>query len=275
MPTLLAPILLFLVALLLRVLDIFVLRLDERWGEIILSKALGFLLVLLYVWRARASLKGLGLHGRDLGKALLVATVVMVPIFVVGFGLQYISLTRAGQHPTLVLAAMDPKTGMAGGLLFALWLVLGNVINSFMEEGLFRGVMLPHFGTTLSLWRANLLQAVLFALWHLVWPIKDLVTGRADIAGAAAQAALLLAGTLISGCAFGYLYLKTGNLWAPWLAHTLNNTVLNLLHIRTTDGLDTDLTIIHAVLGLGLLAALAATRVLAGWLGLSPRITFR
>ena len=44
----LAGILLMLMALIFRLIDIFVLRLDERLGEIILSKTLGFFLVLFF-----------------------------------------------------------------------------------------------------------------------------------------------------------------------------------------------------------------------------------
>jgi hypothetical protein len=29
------------------------------------------------------------------------------------------------------------------------------------------------------------------------------------------------------------MFLKTGNLWTSWIAHTLTNTTLNLLHIAT------------------------------------------
>jgi uncharacterized protein len=43
-------IILMLIALSFRLIDIFVLRLDERLGEIILSKALSFCLVLGFVW---------------------------------------------------------------------------------------------------------------------------------------------------------------------------------------------------------------------------------
>ena len=46
----LTGILLMLIALVFRLIDIFVLRLDERLGEIILSKALGFVLVLLFLF---------------------------------------------------------------------------------------------------------------------------------------------------------------------------------------------------------------------------------
>lgn len=173
MNPILLPIGLFLAALLFRVIDIFILRLDERWGEIILSKLLGFLLVLLYIRVSGRTLMDLGLHGRPLGKALLVPVLAFVPVYLAAYGLQFALLAGAGKQPSLEVAAIDPKTGMVGGLLFALWLLLGNIMNSFMEEGLFRGVMLPHFTGIIGPSQANLLQAGLFALWHLVWPVKD------------------------------------------------------------------------------------------------------
>lgn len=105
-----------------------------------------------------------------------------------------------------------------------------------MGEGLFRGVVLPHFTRIIVPQQANLLQAGLFALWHLVWPVKDMVSGRADLASAAGQAVMLLAATAIGGYVFDFLYLQTGSLWAPWLSHTIHNSVLNLLNIRTMTG---------------------------------------
>ncbi len=50
----LAPLLLLGIELLFRILDIFVLRLDERLGEIILSKSLGFVLVVALAFLALA-----------------------------------------------------------------------------------------------------------------------------------------------------------------------------------------------------------------------------
>jgi membrane protease YdiL (CAAX protease family) len=43
---------------------------------------------------------------------------------------------------------------------------------------------------------------------------------------------------LLVGFVWGYFYLKTDSLWVPWIAHYLNNTVFNLLHITTAGGLD-------------------------------------
>ena len=65
---------------------------------------------------------------------------------------------------SLVLSAIDPKTGLSGGLLFGLWLIFSNLFNLGMEEGLFRGVMLRHFLVRYSKWGAIFLQAILFSL---------------------------------------------------------------------------------------------------------------
>lgn len=46
-------------ALLIRLNEIFILRLGELWGEIFLLKALGFALVVLFVWAAHRKLRGL------------------------------------------------------------------------------------------------------------------------------------------------------------------------------------------------------------------------
>ena len=66
----LAPLALFAIALLFRAVDIFALRLDERLGEIILSKSLGFALVVGYTWWVGEHLAALGIHSRRLLAAL-------------------------------------------------------------------------------------------------------------------------------------------------------------------------------------------------------------
>ena len=260
----LVPLALLVIAVLLRIVDIFLLPLAEATGEAFLHKALGFVLVLAYVGAAGQSLAAIGLHRGLVGQALFIGASGVAIIFLLGYGLQLGFLRLAGRQATLVVLATDPKTGTArAGLAFALWLFVGNLVNSFMEEGLFRGVMLPHFRLRLAPWQANVLQAVIFGLWHLAWPIWRLTTGQADLAAAASEAAFIVVGSTLSGLAYGYLVLKTGSLWAPWVAHTISNTTLNLLHIRTLDGLDADIGVLYALVGAGYLALLLWTRAWA------------
>jgi membrane protease YdiL (CAAX protease family) len=147
-------------------------------------------------------------------------------------------------QPVVHFEAIDPKAGVTGGLLFVLWMIFGNVINSFMEEGLFRGVMIRLFRIKLSFWRANALQSFLFAIWHLPWVVKWYQTGQIEAHGGLFFATLSqFLPMLLIGFAWGYFYLKTNSLWVPWIAHFLNNTTFNLLHVTTTDGLDSGMMI--------------------------------
>ena len=218
-------------------IDTFVLRLDERLGEIILCKTLGFVLVIAFVWACGRKLQDVGLHGRRLGPSLLIGIAVTVIALVVSYGVEF--AIQLPKQPVLHFEAVDPKAGVTGGFLFVLWMILGNIINSFMEEGLFRGVMARLFRLKLSFSWTNVLQAFLFGIWHLPWVLKWIQTGRIEEQGGIAAAAFgQFMPMLLIGLVWGYLYLKTDSLWVSWVFHLLNNTVLNLLHITTVDGLD-------------------------------------
>jgi len=268
----LLPFILLLFAVCLRLVDIFFLPLAQALGEAFLHKALGFALVLAYVWAAGRSVRAIGLHGRSTGKALFIAAAGVCTVLALAFVLQWIASRTAGTRPRLLLAAIDPQTGLTGGLSFALLMVVWNFVNSFAEEGLFRGVMLTHFRLRLAPWGANILQAVLFGLWHLAWPAFRLLTGQITLAGSISQAVVIVLGSTVSGLAYGYLYLRTDSLWAPWLAHTINNSVLNLLHFRTMAGLDAEIGVLYGVIGAGYLALLLWTALWAKRFRL-PRLT--
>jgi membrane protease YdiL (CAAX protease family) len=223
------------IALIFRLIDIFVLRLDELLGEIILSKILGFGMVVLFLWFAGQKLRIIGLHSSGLAPSLLIGASITLVALVVG----YITELLVFRGSTLQLAAIDPKAGVSGGILFALFLILGNFVNSFMEEGLFRGVMIPLFRTRLSIWQTILLQAVLFGAWHLPWALKWYQTGMIQTPGQVTMGIVVnFFPQILLGLVWGYMYVKTGSLWTSWIAHTLTNTTLNLLHTAVQGGLD-------------------------------------
>lgn len=240
----LTGIILMLVALIFRLIDIFILRLDELLGEIILSKVLGFCLVLLFLWAIGRKPDSIGFHSRRLGESLLIGVVITLLPFIVAYAVEWIVLSQMGQEPKLVFSAIDPKAGVTGGLLFSFWLVIGNFINSFMEEGLFRGVMLKLNRMRLSFGKSNWLQAFLFGTWHLVWVVKWYQTGVVSTPGEIGFGIIAnFLPQICLGLVWGYAYLKTDNLWTAWLAHTLINTTLNLLHVATVDSMDAGMSI--------------------------------
>jgi hypothetical protein len=218
-------------------LDNFILRLDELIGEALLTKALGLTLIIVFVWMSGKKMKDIGFHAKFLNKSLLLSGLGFILVYLVALLVQLILYRTKGETPGLALTPVDPKTGMAGGFLFALWLFFTNLINSAMEEGLFRGVMIRHLLLKFSGWGAILISSGFFAIWHLGWPIRHLMDGTSTLGEAGFEAFTLLFATFIAGISYGYLYWKTDNLWGPFLAHTINNTLLNILAFKTESGI--------------------------------------
>ncbi|HHV09400.1 MAG TPA: CPBP family intramembrane metalloprotease [Clostridiales bacterium] len=106
------------------------------------------------------------------------------------------------------------------------------------EEGLFRGVFLPALKVRFRFWMANLLQALLFGAWHLVWPLKYYLSGEQSLMGAFMYGLVLLLGTVTFGFIWGYMFEKTNSLWTAIAAHFAANTIQNLLHLQSNSGFD-------------------------------------
>ena len=136
-----------------------------------------------------------------------------------------------------------------GGTYFTLFSLVGQFFNALMEEIIFRGLMLPHFMRRFSFWKANILQAFLFGLAHLVFPLSSWVRGQATSGEALGEAATLLVFTTFGGLIFGYLYYRTGNLWTAVFAHLIDNVVGLFFHIQTGSRLnaETDVIILGSI----------------------------
>jgi hypothetical protein len=50
--------------------------------------------------------------------------------------------------------------------------------------------------------------------------------------------------TLVSGVVYGYFCYRTNNLWGPFVAHTINNSIFNVLFIRSAAGVQSGLVFI-------------------------------
>lgn len=97
-----------------------------------------------------------------------------------------------------------PATEITGAHGVILSFILTGLIPAFVEELLFRGVflrnLLPYGKTT-----AVIVSALMFALMH--------------------QNFYQFFYTFIGGVVFGYLFIRTGSIWASVLAHMINNTL--------------------------------------------------
>jgi membrane protease YdiL (CAAX protease family) len=234
----------FLVVIALRLIDLFVLRLDDLPDQTIVSKIIGFLLVLGYLRVLHKPISSIGLHARNFGKAFLLGGLSLLILYATLYAVQFYRLSLAGEAPRLVFAAIDHRTETMGGLFFTLFLLLGQVFNAFMEESIFRGLILPHLMVRARFWKANIEQAILFGLAHLVFPLQSWASGQATAEQAAAQAATLLIFTTIGGLVFGYLYYRTNSLWTSIFAHLIDNSIGLFFHIQTAGRLNAEIDIL-------------------------------
>jgi len=243
------PLAFFLVVIALRLIDLFVLRLDSLPDQTIFSKVIGFLLVLGYLRLLRKPIGSIGLHARNVGKAFLIGGLSLLILYATLYAVQFYRLGLAGEAPRLVFAAIDHRTETMGGLYFTLFYLLGQIFNAFMEESIFRGMILPHLMLRFPFWKANGLQAFLFGLAHLVFPLSRWASGQATATEATTEAVTLLLFTTVGGLVFGYLYYRTGSLWTSLFAHLLDNAIGLFFHIQTASRLnaETDIMMIASL----------------------------
>jgi membrane protease YdiL (CAAX protease family) len=253
-----------LIVIALRSLDLFVLRLEGLPDKIMLSRVLGFLLVLGYLAALRKPIRAIGLQAKSFDKAFLIGGLSLLVLYAALYGAQLYRLGAAGESPRLVFAAFDRERAAMAGSFFTLFAFSGQIVNALMEESIFRGVVLPQLMRRFAFWQANALQAILFGLAHLVFPLSNWVSGQATAREAAAEAASLMVFASIGGLIFGYLYYRTGNLWTAVFAHLADNAAGLFFHIQTTSRLnaETDILMLASIgfLALAPLAWAAAKR---------------
>ena len=239
---LLVSILLASVAMVFRLLDIFVFRLDDLLGEIILSKTIGFIIVIVFVGLVGWRMRDIGFKFENTQSILTLGIVVTVLTMIAGYGVEY--LIFAADSPQFLVAGIDPKAGVTGGLGFALFLLLGNVVNCFMEEGLFRGIMIPLLNKKYSVRMTIFLQGLLFGIWHIPWAFKwymsGIVSGTNGFLMALVMNSLPM---LFMGIVFGVMFYYTDSIWTPWIAHFIINSVLNFVHLSVNGELDPGISI--------------------------------
>ena len=97
---------LFLVVIifLVRMYDIYILRSDELFGEQLLTKIAGLLLVIAYVWTVKGGLCAIGLHAERWRFSFALGLLVMTAGMAMGYGAERLYLYAAGGEPGFSVA---------------------------------------------------------------------------------------------------------------------------------------------------------------------------
>lgn len=230
------------IAMIFRLLDIFVFRLDDLLGEIILSKIIGFIIVILFVKMIGDNISDIGFNVDNRWSIFILGVVITSTLMIIGYVGEFIIF--GSDSPQLLIAAIDPKAGVTGGIGFAIFLIFGNVVNCFMEEGLFRGIMIPMLNRKYSIKMTIFIQGLLFGIWHIPWAFKWYISGI--VSGTSGFVIALIMNfipMIFMGIVLGVMYYYTNSIWTPWVSHFIMNSILNLVHVSINGKLNSGISI--------------------------------
>jgi membrane protease YdiL (CAAX protease family) len=154
---------------------------------------------------------------RRIAEGLAFGSTFAIPLIFVTSIVGWIVVGLVGQTPVSPL----PPTGTAGGL--ALHLVAGLAIAPLWEETLYRGAALTAWLRAGSPTGAIARSAALFVVAHVL----SVGGGTFDDAGGAAVVAATV--RLPIALALGWIYVRSGSIWAPIGLHAAYNGILIVL----------------------------------------------
>ena len=133
--------------------------------------------------------------------------------------------------------SLTNEKGSQAGILFIMLSVLFNLINVWMEEGVFRGLFTKIL-EGISYRKSLFFIAFLFGIWHLVMPLRDYLQGESSLVNLIAMGIgyVILAGMM--SIKWSLLYKMTGSLWFGLGDHFFNNLASNLVHVVSNSEAD-------------------------------------
>ena len=234
----------FTLCLSVRFVEYFLIETDKTAiGENVLHKAVGIILLALVLKRVNLSWSDIGFHRNGFVSSILKGLLLGSVCFIISYGLELAIFILQGNpaHLEMYISSFSLTGSQIKNtdFIFFLLCVLFNVMNVWMEEGVFRGLFMKMFSETKPFMKANYISAFLFGVWHIVMPIRSYINGEMSFAVMVLMGIgyMILAG--IMGIKWGLLYRITGNLWAGLGDHLFNNTIAtNMLHVVSLKSAD-------------------------------------
>ena len=234
----------FTFCLLVRFVEYFFIKTDQTViGENVLHKVVGIILLALVLKRVNLSWSNIGFQRDGFVSGILKGLLLGSVCFAVSFGLELGILALQGNSAHLeIYISSFSLTGSQiknTDFVFFLLCVLFNIVNVWMEEGVFRGLFIRTLSETKPFMQANYIAAFLFGVWHIVMPIRSCINGEMSFAAMILMGIGYIILAEIMGIKWGILYRITGNLWAGLGDHLFNNIVAtNMLHVVSLKGAD-------------------------------------
>ena len=232
----------FTICLIARVIEYFVIRTDESiLSENFLHKVFGIILLWTILYYAKLKWRDIGFNTKDvfsgIGKGLLFGFICCVFAYAIE-GIILYNMNHSFKLSFYTTGfSLNNDMNQQTGIIFIFLCIIFNIINVWMEEGIFRGLftkILEDISYNMSLF----LIAFLFGIWHLVMPFRDYLEGKSSISNLLVMGIgyVILAGMM--SIKWSLLYRMTGSLWIGLGDHLFNNVISNLLHVVSNNEVD-------------------------------------
>ncbi|MBD5111687.1 MAG: CPBP family intramembrane metalloprotease [Ruminococcaceae bacterium] len=212
-----------------------------------------FIIVTLFIVlsRLRWNWKEIGFCKKGILRTASFGLLLGISTFFISYLVEYFVLVAMGKTPHIRFfitnfALTNQNIGRTS-LAMVVICIIGNIINVWAEEGLFRGLFFQITKTSFTEKQSNFIQSLLFGMWHIVTVIVWLLDGSINIPTACFMAVgyIILSGIL--AYEWGLCISLTGTVWAGVFEHFFNNFITNSLHMVTDTGTD-EMQILRIVL---------------------------
>ncbi len=226
-----------------RGIEYLVIRTDQTIiGEAFIHKLFGIALLAAALWLLKYKWPDIGFRRGQAVRGTLLGLLLGGSVFAVAYTVEMLLQASAGNSPSLQFFvtsyAIQGNRGMQDGLMFILICIAGNIINVIMEEGVFRGLFLRLMEEKYTFAKSCILTSILFGIWHIMQPVRNVLDGEQSVMGALMSGILLVTTSTLLAIQFCMLLKVTGSIWAGMAAHFVNNAIINLLHVSTSAGVD-------------------------------------
>lgn len=237
-----------------RLIEYFVIRTDETIiSENFLHKIFGIVVLAIVLYSYGDNWKSIGFIKDRIVPDIMKGFLLGGCCFFVAYSIECLILYQVNQNVSLAFYisgfTLDGEATRHNGTFFLFLCIVLNIINVWMEEGMFRGLFMKILSKKLSFISVVLLIAFLFGIWHWVMPLRDYAEGNTSLANSLVMGIgyIILAG--IMSVKWSLLYKMTGALWAGLGDHLFNNVIVtNLLHVISNSEADS-MQIVRIIIG--------------------------
>ena len=177
----------FTLCLSVRFVEYFLIEKDKTAiGENVLHKVVGIIILALVLKWVNLSWSDIGFQRNGFAGGILKGLLLGSACFTISYGLELAVFILQGNSAHLeIYISSFSLTGSQiknTDFVFFLLCVLFNIINVWMEEGVFRGLFIRTLSETKPFVQANFIAAFLFGIWHIVMPIRSYIHGEMSFA---------------------------------------------------------------------------------------------